>query len=160
MGRLIAIALLAAIVGACGSTAAVPAVMAPVLPQAAAEKLMDSADAARSEALATAGSQRLAQVFRNPALKALTDRVDAMALRGLRLEEKSAVRSPVAFDPVGLDGILRVVAFDRLITPDQSDPAWSATVREVWSRFEYAGGRWWVADEKDLSPDRWVRAAG
>ncbi|MFI5282577.1 MAG: hypothetical protein ACHQ0J_05545 [Candidatus Dormibacterales bacterium] len=158
MRRLIGILLLAAFVGACGSAALVPAVTASRLPLTEAVKLMDSADAARSEALATSSSQGLAQVFRNPALKALTDRVDAMALRGLRLEETSAVRSLAAFDPGRLDGVLQVVAADRLITPDQSDPTWSATERQVWSRFTYSSGRWWVADAKDLSPDRWVPA--
>ena len=116
---------------------------------------MDAADESRAEALAGGNPAVLAQVFREPALHELRVRADTLARRGLRMEEESAVRSLVFFDPERSEGIVQVVASDRLVTPEEADPAWAATARQVWSRMQFAGGRWWVVEEKDLSPDQW-----
>jgi len=133
-------------------------VVAPTLQLPVAMQLLEAADAMRAEALATMTVSELLSVYRGAALKALQRRVQAMTMRGVRLEERSAVRVLVSLDASHEVGVLQVEAFDRLVTPDQPDPAWSATVRQVWSQLGYAQGRWWVLDQQDLSPDRWVPA--
>jgi hypothetical protein len=156
MGRLIRGFLVVAFVCSCGTTAPVAVEVAPALTRGEALQLMETADEARAEALSGSNAATLVGIFRDPALKELRRRVQAMALRGFRLEEESAVRSLVSFNPSRSEGVLQVVASDRLVTPDQGDPEWSATARQVWWRLEYWRGRWWVADARDLSPDRWL----
>ena len=73
------------------------------------------------------------------------------------------MRDLVHWDPGALEAVLQVASQRRLVTSEGPNPGWAATVRQWWVRFEFAGGRWWVADQRDLPPDAWrpvVRLTG
>lgn len=61
----------------------------------------------------------------------------------------------MSWDPHADEAVLQVVAQRRIVTSDQPDPAWAATVRQWWARLQHADGSWWVVEQQDLSPDRW-----
>ena len=70
-------------------------------------------------------------------------------------EERGLSRDLVFWDPVAEEAVLQVVAQRRLVTQDQPDPPWSATVRQWWGRVRNVDGTWMVVDQEDLPPDRW-----
>jgi len=156
MRRLVELtALVVCISSACGaSQAAAPA--SPTLDRQTALGVASRADELASQALDGGGVADLASVFGGPALQQLQSRATTMAGRGFRLEERAVTRSLVSWDPRVPDAILQVEALDRLITPDAPDPAWAATERQVWSRFEHTAAGWQVVETRDLSPDRWL----
>lgn len=73
----------------------------------------------------------------------------------MREEERSSSRELVFWDPVAYEAVLQVVAEHRLVSRDQPNPGWSATVRQWWARLENVDGVWKVVDQEDLPPDRW-----
>jgi hypothetical protein len=121
-----------------------------------AEQLMLRADDIKRAAFASPGTAKLEEAFRGRALKLLNDQARSMTLRSLRLEEQASTRSLVFWDPGPGEAVLQVAAERRLLTPDQPDPAWAATVRQWWGRLQYADGSWWVVDQEELPPDRWL----
>jgi hypothetical protein len=78
-----------------------------------------------------------------------------MELRGLRVEERALARTLVSWDPGADEAVLQIAAQGRLVTPDEPNPAWTATVRQWWVRLQYADGAWWVIEQEDLAPDQW-----
>jgi hypothetical protein len=125
------------------------------LSRADAEQLMVRADEARRLAFESAGSATLSAVFGLSALQRLLAQSQNFGNRGMREEERASSRQLVFWDPVALEAVLQVVAERRLVTPDQPNPAWSATVRQWWARLQKVDGTWKVVDEEDLPPDRW-----
>jgi len=78
------------------------------------------------------------------------------ASKGERYEWRNWIRRAlVSWDPHADEAVLQVVAQRRIVTSDQPDPAWAATVRQWWARLQHADGSWWVVEQQDLSPDRW-----
>jgi hypothetical protein len=120
-----------------------------------AEQVALRADDARRDALMAADTAGLTALFRGSALQMLQAQVRAMRQRGLRLEERDSSRTLVFWDARAREVVLQVEAQRRLVTPEAADPAWTATVRQSWSRLDYVGGAWWIDDEADLTPDRW-----
>jgi hypothetical protein len=144
---------------AAGVQAGTPPASPPTLTEA--ERVVLRADDIKR--LSEAGRPGLAEAFRGRALQVLQAQAQALGRRGQRFEERSAVRELVLWDPRSLEAVLQVTAQRRLVTPDDPDPSWAATVRQWWVRLELAGGRWWIADQRDLTPDAWrpaVRLTG
>jgi hypothetical protein len=146
-----------------GCAAGVQAGLPPTPPpsRAEAERVVLRADDLKR--LSEAGTAGLATAFRGRALQVLEAQAQALGRRGQRVEERSAVRELVLWDPLALEAVLQVTAQRRLVTPDDHDPGWAATVRQWWVRLERAGGTWWIADPRDLPPDAWrpvVRLTG
>jgi hypothetical protein len=106
--------------------------------------------------LSEAGTPGLAEAFRGRALQVLEAQAKALGRRGQRAEERNAVRDLVHWDPLALEAVLQVAAQRRLVTSEDPNPGWAATVRQWWVRFEFGGGRWWIADQRDLPPDAWT----
>jgi hypothetical protein len=127
----------------------------PPLSRSGAEQLMLRADDMKGLALDAFRTARLADVFRGRALQRLEAQAQSMDRRGLRIEERNLARSLVFWDPSAGEAVLQVVAQRRLVTPDDPNPAWAATVRQWWTRLRYADDSWWVVDQEDLTPDRW-----
>ena len=90
-----------------------------------------------------------------PALVRLQAQSQSFGRRGIREEERSSSRDIVFWDPIANEGVLQVVATRRLVTRDQPNPPWSATVRQWWSRLQIVEGTWKVVEQEDLPPDRW-----
>ena len=127
----------------------------PALDRPVAEQVVLRADDARRDALMAADPAGLTALFRGRALQMLQAQVQAMRQRGLRLEERDSSRTLVFWDPRAQEVVLQVEAQRRLVTPDDADPAWTATVWQAWSRLDYVDGAWWIVDDADLTPDRW-----
>lgn len=85
----------------------------------------------------------------------LEARAEALGRRGQRIEERNATRDLVFWDPRALEAVMQVAAQRRLITADDSNPGWAATLRQWWARLEFVSGRWWIVDQRDLTPDTW-----
>jgi hypothetical protein len=148
-----------AAVCACSSDSAPIAIhQAPFLTQSSVERLMVQADEIKRSALDTHKSTQLGDAFRGRALQLLEAQVHGMEARGLSVQERDSAGSLVFWDSRALEAVLQVVAQQRLVSPDQPNPKWSATVRQWWARLEHSNNGWWVVDEEDLTPDRW-RAA-
>jgi len=149
----------ALIVGGCSAPQAPaekhPAGRAATIDRAAAEALVVEADAARRAAFSGLEPVALTRVFRGHALRVLQAQVDRMRQRGLRLEERNPVLAVVFWDGGAAEVVLQVEAQHRLVTIDQADPPWAATVRQWWSRLAREDGEWWVVDQADLAPDHW-----
>jgi hypothetical protein len=126
---------------------------APAPTRAEAERLLLRADDIKR--VSDAGTAGLADVFRGRALLVLQAQAQALGRRGQRIEERNATRDLVLWDPRALEAVLQVAAQRRLVTADDPNPGWAATVRQWWTRLELAGGRWWIADQRDLTPDTW-----
>ena len=127
----------------------------PPLPWLGAEQLMLRAEDAMRLALDHPSGDGLAEAFRGRALKILQSQAATLAVRGLRDEEQSSARTLVFWDPRAREAVLQIVGQQRLLAPDQPNPAWVATARQWWARLQYAEGSWWVVDQEDLTPDRW-----
>jgi hypothetical protein len=125
----------------------------PVLTRAGAEQLMLRAD--DTKRLAASGTADLADAFRGRALQVLEAQAQSLDRRGMRVEERNTVRTLAFWDHRALEAVLQVVAQRRLVTPDDPNPDWAATVRQWWARLQFADGSWWVVDQQDLTPDRW-----
>jgi hypothetical protein len=106
------------------------------------------------------GTASLAEAFRGRALQMLEAQAKSMEGRGLRVEERNAVRTLVFWDPGAFEAVLQVVAERHPVTPDDPNPGWAATVRQWWARLQFADGSWWIVDQSDLTPDRWRAVAG
>lgn len=146
----------ALLICACSVGGATPAIhQPPPLSGSVAEQQMLRADDAKRLALDAPRTARLAGAFRGRTLQMLEAQVQSMDRRGLRIEERNSARKLVFWDPRAGEAVLQVVAQRRLVTPDQPNPAWAATVRQWWARLQYADGSWWVVDQEDLTPDRW-----
>ena len=120
-----------------------------------AEQLMLRADDARRLAFEFPGNTTLSDSFGRSALQRLQAQSQSLGLRGMREEERSSSRDIVFWDPVAHEAVLQVVAERRLVTPDQPDPSWSATVRQWWARLQNLNGSWMIVEQDDLPLDRW-----
>jgi hypothetical protein len=148
-----------AVVCACSSdSASIASHQPPALTKGSVERLIVRADEIKREALFAHESTRLGDVFRRRALQVLGKQVHGMAVRGLSVEERDATGTLVYWDPRAYEAVLQVVARRRLVSSDQPNPIWAATIRQWWARFEYSDANWWIVDQDDLTPDRW-RAA-
>jgi hypothetical protein len=127
----------------------------PSLSRSDAEQLMLKADDVRRLAFELPGTTSLSGVFGGSALQRLQVQTQSLGLRGMREEERSSSRDLVFWDPVADEAVLQVVSERRLVSADQPNPAWSATVRQWWARLQKVGDRWLVVDEEDLPPDHW-----
>lgn len=117
----------------------------------AADEVMRTALAARDPAL-------LPLAFAGHALQASRDQVQWMRERGLSLEERDPRRSLVSWDGARDEVVIQVEAQERLVSMEQTDPPWSSTVHQRWSRLGFVNGGWRVVDEKELAPDQWAIA--
>lgn len=113
------------------------------------------ADDVMRRAFESPGSAGLWDAFGSPALQRLQAQSQGLVRRGMREEERGARRDLVFWDPVAGEAVLQVVAEKRLVTRDQPNPPWSATVRQWWAHLQNVDGSWKVVDEEDLPPDRW-----
>lgn len=118
-----------------------------------AERLLLRADDIKRQS--EGGTPGLAEAFRGRALRVLEAQAQAFSRRGQRVEERNAARDLVFWDPGALEAVLQVAAQRRLVTPDDPNPGWDATLRQWWARLEFARGKWWIADQRDLTPDTW-----
>jgi hypothetical protein len=154
---IVAVALALVCTGCFAPPAGPPA--APALDRAAAARLAMAADGALRSAMAGAAEADLTRFFREAALVALRSQADRLAQRGVRVEEMNVVSRLLFFDPHALEGVLAVESQHRLVTPDEAAVAWAAAFREWWVRFAFAAGAWWIVDQQDLPPDRWLAAS-
>jgi len=155
MARILAMGAALALL-ACNPPGATPVIhQAASLSRSDAEQLMLRADDARRLAFEFPGTTTLSDAFGSSTLQRLQAQSQSLALRGMREEERSSSRDLVFWDPVTYEAVLQVVAERRLVTPDQPNPGWSATVRQWWARLENLDGVWKVVDQEDLPPDRW-----
>jgi hypothetical protein len=120
-----------------------------------AEQLMLWGDEVRRSMFDSPRTSRLAAPFRGRALQALEAQVQVMAWRGLCEEEQNSTRALVFWDPHADEAVLQVISQHRVVTADQPQASWAATVRQWWARLQYSDGSWWVVDQHDLSPDQW-----
>ncbi|MDQ6722608.1 MAG: hypothetical protein M3003_17700 [Candidatus Dormibacteraeota bacterium] len=127
----------------------------PPFSRSDAEQLMLRADDIKRLTLDGGWTARLTDAFRGRALQMLAAQAQSFKGRALRMEELDSARTLVFWDPHADEAVLQVVAQRRLVTSDQPNPAWAATVRQWWARLQYADGSWWVVEQQDLSPDRW-----
>ena len=125
------------------------------LDRAHATEVVERAERIERQTMADLRAARLASAFGGRALRVLKAQVGVMASRGLRIEETAVVVALVAWDPNAAEAVLQVESRRALLTPETPDPAWSASVRQWWSKLRYQAGSWWVVDQQDLSPDRW-----
>jgi len=146
----------------CAPRSTISAHQLPSLSGADAERLMLRADDIRRVALSAFSKARLSELFRGRALKMLEAQAQILHLRGIRNEERNAFRALVFWDQSAGEAVLQVVAERRIVTTDEPNQAWTATVRQWWARLNNVDGRWWVIDQQDLPPDRWrpVATAG
>ncbi len=144
--------LVAAVLLACGE----PAPAGPGLTQAEALRLALRADDQRRLAFAEARAGSLGDYFSGPALAGAQRRVDSLAQRGQRLEERPRLRCLVHWRADGSpEVVLEVRGERRLAAPRQPDPPWASFVRQWWLRLGLVGGRWLVTADLELPPDRW-----
>ena len=106
----------------------------------------------------SAGQAGLAGVFRGRALQLLGAQAESLERRGIRVEERNASRTLVFWDARAAEAVLEVIVQRRIVSRDDPNPGWIATVRQWWARLQFAYGGWWIVDQQDLTPDRW-RAA-
>jgi hypothetical protein len=120
-----------------------------------AEHLMLRADDVMRLAFEFPGTTTLSGTFGRSALERLQAQSQSLSLRGMREEQHTSSRELVFWDPVGQEAVLQVVAEIRLVTRDQLNPPWSATIRQWWARLQNVDGSWKVVEQEDLPPDRW-----
>ncbi|MEA2629287.1 MAG: hypothetical protein QOJ10_1747 [Chloroflexota bacterium] len=137
----------------CAGAAQAVDTQAPPPTRTEVERLILRADDIKRQS--EAGTPGLAEAFRGRALQILEAQAQALGRRGQRAEERNATRDLVHWDPLALEAVLQVAAQRRFVTTENPDPGWAATVRQWWVRFEFVGGRWWIADQRDLPPDAW-----
>ncbi len=148
------VALIAAVGFTACSAAAAPLARVPLLDRTAVARVVVAADEARATAFSQLDASILVRWFRDPALATLQARVAVMNARGVRVEEQSAARTLLAWDPQADEAVLEVEAEDRVVTADRASK-WSGTLRRWWSRLAFEQGSWWIVAEQDLPPDRW-----
>lgn len=153
----IALALLTLLLAACAMPANVPTALKPQLSRDDAERIALQADDLLRSALAGNGADPLQSVFRGRALTTLRLQVARLTERGVHIEERSPSRRLARFDAVSDEGILAVSSEYRLTTRDETAPAWAATERQWWVHFGFEAGSWWIVDQQNLPPDRWVQ---
>lgn len=130
----------------------------PPLRFAEAEETVLAGDGVLRSALAGEGAERLFEVFMGPALTTLRLQVARLTARGVRIEERDIERWLVHFDPATSEAVLAVAAEHRLTTNEAGDQPWAATERQWWTRLAFAGGAWWITEQKILPPDKWYQA--
>ena len=141
---------------ACSSPGATTASHQPAsLSRGDAEQLLLRADDLRRLAFEFPGPTTLSDAFGGPALVRLQAQSQSFGRRGIREEERSSSRDIVFWDPVAHEAVLQVVAERRLVTPDQPNAPWSATVRQWWARLQNLNGSWMIVEQDDLPLDRW-----
>ena len=146
----------ALVICACATAGPGPANPQPqALSTSGAALLMMRADDIKRAALEADRTARLADAFRGHALQVVEGQAHGMESRGLHVEERNSARTLVSWDPRAHEAVLQIAAQSRLVTPDQPNPAWTATVRQWWARLQYADGAWWVVEQADLIPDQW-----
>jgi hypothetical protein len=136
-----------------GATAAIH--QAASLSRSDAEQVMLRADELRRLAFEFPDTTNLSEAFGRSALHRLQAQSRSLGMRGMHEEERSPSRDLVFWDPVAQEAVLQIVAERRLVTRDQPNSPWSATVRQWWARLQNVEGSWKVVDEEDLPPDRW-----
>ena len=154
----IAIALLALLLAGCATPAHLPVATKPYLSRDEAERLALKGDDLVRAALAGSGADQLPSVFRGRALTTLRLQVARLVERGVLIEERSVTRKLARFDPASGEAILAVSSEDRMTTRDEINAAWAATERQWWMRFELDAGSWWIVEQQNLPPDRWVQS--
>jgi hypothetical protein len=120
-----------------------------------AEELMLRADDARRRAFEFPGTVTLSDAFGGTALKRLAAQSESFSRRGVRIEERNEKRTLVFWDSTSNEGVLQIAANSRLVTADQPNQAWTATLSQWWARLGTIGGSWLVVDDQELAPDRW-----
>ena len=130
-----------------------PTQLPPPLSSTGAEQVMLRADDIKR--LAGDGTAGLANAFRGRALQVLEAQAQSLDRRGMRVQERNTVRALAFWDPHALEAVLQVLAQRRVLTPDDPNPVWAATVGQWWARLQFADGTWWIVDQQDLTPDRW-----
>lgn len=128
---------------------------APALDLIQATTVVKAADEVKSAAFTDGRADGLAGAFRGRALTNLTKQVGRFHKNDFHLEERNRKAAVVFWDARANESVLEVTADHRLTTPKEPNPRWAATVRQWWSRLDYASGKWWVVDEEDLPPDKW-----
>lgn len=151
------VALAVACAGCVGPPAGTAAA-APSLAQAAAERVAMAADQALRAAMAGTDPTSLAAIFRDPALATLRMQAHRLEKRGVRIEDRHVTRQLVFFDARDLEAVLAVESQHRVVSPDEADSGWAASARQWWMRFAFEAGAWWIIDQEDLPPDRWLVA--
>jgi hypothetical protein len=152
--RVLAIGVVMVVCAGCAGGTRTADRQAPPPSRTEVERLLLRADDLKR--LSESGAIGLDEAFRGPALQVLEARAEALGRRGQRIEERNATRALVFWDPRALEAVLQVAAQRRLVTADDPNPGWAATVRQWWARLEFARGRWWIADQRDLTPDAWM----
>ena len=157
MNRLLLMLSLFVLTGCFPARGAVP-VDATTLDMTQAASVVKVADEVKSAAFADGRVDGLARAFRGRALSTLTTQVGRFQKNSLHLQERERTVTVVFWDGHAKESVLEVTAEHRLVTRSQANPPWAATVRQWWSRLDYASGKWWIADQEDLPPDRWRSA--
>lgn len=152
----IILALLTLLLAGCTMPAHVPAAIRPALARDDAERLAFKGDDLLRAALAGHGADPLGTVFRGKALTALRLQVARLTERGVQIDERSVSRRLARFDAVSGEGILAISSEYRLTTRDELNRPWAATERQWWMRFDFQAGSWWIVEQENLPPDRWV----
>ena len=155
-----ALVMVVALAVACAGCAGPPAgtAAAPSLARTAAERVAMAADQALRAAMAGTDETSLVGIFRDPALAILRVQAHRLAERGVRIEDRNVVRQLVFFDARVLEAVLAVASQHRVVSPDEVDACWAAAARQWWMRFAFEAGAWWIIDQQDLPPDRWLVA--
>lgn len=132
---------------------------APGLDRPGLERAVVRADDLRRQALGGAAADGLEEAFTGAALDRLRRRVAEMRRRQQRLEERLTERNLVHAGPDGArpEGVMAVSAEQRLVSPDHPDTPWSRTLRQWQATLVLVDGRWLVAEDRELAPDRWWR---
>ena len=152
----IALVCLTLLVAGCAMPAHMPAAVRPLLSRDEAERMALKGDELVRAALAGNGADPLFSAFRGRALTTLRLQVARLTERGVLIEERSVSRRLVRFDPASGEAILTVSSEYRMTTRQEINPPWAATERQWWVRFEFDAGTWWIVDQENLPPDRWV----
>lgn len=154
----IATVLLTLLLAACATPAHLPVAVKPHLSRDEGERIALEGDDLLRSALAGGGADRLPDVFRGRALTTLRLQVARLAERGVLIDERSVSRKLAHLDAASGEAILAVSSEYRLTTRDEINAAWAATERQWWLRIEFDAGSWWIVEQQNLPPDRWVQA--
>ncbi len=151
------LALLALLLAACATPAQLPSAVKPVLSRGEAERLAMKGDDLLRAALAGDGADPLPSVFRGRALTTLRLQVARLTERGVLIEERNVSRRLAQFEAGSGEAILAITSEYRMTTRAEINPRWAATERQWWMRFELEAGSWWIVEQQNLPPDRWVQ---
>ena len=154
MNRLVLMLALFAMTG-CFPARGVVSSDAPSLDLIEATSVVEAADEVKSAAFAEGRVDGLAGGFKGRALTALTKQAGRFQKNNLHLQERGRRATVIFWDGRAKESVLEVTAEHRLVTRNQPNPPWAPTVRQWWTRLDYASGKWWVVDQEDLPPDKW-----